>query len=251
MMIEIERLHHSFGKQQVFRDLNLDIPDGQLLALIGPSGTGKSVLLKDIVGLLRPDRGDVRIDGVSVPGAGSDELARLRRGMGYVFQDAALLDSFSVRDNLRLALDDCACESDPTYCPCRIEQALETVNLNATVLEKRPTELSGGMRKRIGVARALMNDPKVLLYDEPTSGLDPQNVAAINEAILQAHTRRGATSLVVTHDLGSVEQVAERVVLLQDGRIRFDGSVDEFFSSQDPAVEGFRGGVERTALETA
>lgn len=240
-MIRIENLHQTFGGQAVLRGVELEIHAGEVVALVGPSGTGKSVLLKTIVGLLRPGHGDVLVEGVSVPGATYAELVRLRRRMGYVFQDAALLDSLSIRENLRLALDDNACRRDPQHCPRRILQALGTVNLAEDVLDKRPAELSGGMRKRVGVARALMNEPCVLLYDEPTTGLDPQNVAAVDSVVLSARARTGATSVVVTHDMDSVGRIADRVVLLWEGRVRFDDAPAAFFASTDPVVRSFLG----------
>lgn len=248
-MIQIRNLHKAFGGRAVLRGVDLDIETGQVVALVGPSGTGKSVLLKNIVGLVAPDRGDVLVDGRSMAKASYRELNTLRRRMGYVFQDAALLDSLTIHDNLRLALDDETCDCDPDHCPRRIEMALDTVNLDPVILERRPGEVSGGMRKRVGVARALMNDPDYILYDEPTTGLDPQNVTAIADVILNARRACQATSLVVTHDLETVAAVADRIVLLREGEVRFDGTPDDFFDSDDPAILSFRGvrGVDQEA----
>ena len=240
-MIEIEGLTKSYRGRPVLERLDLEIPTGQTVALLGPSGTGKSVLLKTVVGLEAPDAGRIWVDGVSVPEASYETLRRLRRRIGYVFQDAALLDSLTIRDNLRLALDDERCDDDPGFCPRRIETSLATVNLSADILDRLPGEVSGGMRKRIGVARALMNDPDYIFYDEPTTGLDPRNVAMIADVIVNAREVCDATSLVVTHDIDIVVPVVDRVVLLADGNIRFDGDADAFMESDDPFILEFRG----------
>jgi phospholipid/cholesterol/gamma-HCH transport system ATP-binding protein len=210
-------------------------------ALVGPSGTGKSVLLKHIVGLIQPDVGDVYVDGRSVGRASYGELSQLRARMGYVFQEGALLDSLTVRENLRLALDDEAYERDPARGERTILETLALVNLDEGVLGKRPTELSGGMRKRVGVARAILNRPELVLYDEPTAGLDPRNVAHMDELIVRMRDRLGVTSVVITHDLGSVRRIADRVALLLGGRIHFSGTAAEFFDSPDPEVRAFTG----------
>jgi len=247
-MIRVENIHKRLGTRPVLRGVSLEIQQGEILALVGPSGAGKTVLLKHIIGLIPPDAGDVRVDGLPVARATYRELERLRRRMGYVFQDAALLDSLSVRENLCLALDDELCARDDLYCPRRIADALATVNLDASILDKRPNELSGGMKKRVGVARAVIHAPDVILYDEPTTGLDPQNVAQINEVIVRARDHLGATSVVVTHDLPSVRRIADRVVLLADGHPAFEGTADEFFASRDPVVVDFRGDTAPLAL---
>jgi phospholipid/cholesterol/gamma-HCH transport system ATP-binding protein len=240
-MIRIQDLHKRLAGEVVLRGVELDTCRGEILALVGPSGTGKSVLLKHVVGLLLPDRGDVLVDGRSVCRADYRELARLRARMGYVFQDAALLDSLSIRENLLLALGDEVRRRDPGLASYRVAQALETVRLPASVLQKLPGELSGGMRKRVGVARALVNAPELLLYDEPATGLDPRNVQAINQVVLEARERFTATSIVVTHDLASVDIIADRVALLVSGRIQFLGTPREFFTSDDAFVRDFTG----------
>jgi phospholipid/cholesterol/gamma-HCH transport system ATP-binding protein len=230
-MIRVDALHKQLAGQRVLDGVTLEVPRGQAVALVGPSGTGKSVLLKHIIGLMQPDSGDVVIDDVSVVRAGYKQLATLRRRIGYVFQDAALLDSLTVEENLRLALNDAACAHDPEHCARRILAALHAVNLAAPVLDKLPGELSGGMRKRVGVARALINQPDIILYDEPTTGLDPQNTAVINQTIAESR-KRNATSLVITHDIDAIRTFADRVVMLEDGRIRFDGTPADFYSTQ-------------------
>lgn len=248
-MITIEGLTKTLGGMTVLSDLDLTVEAGEVLALIGPSGTGKSVLLKHIVGLLEPDSGSVIVDGRSVTQAGYRELAEIRRGMGYVFQDAALLDSLSIRDNLRLALDDDACARDPHFAQRRIGETLAAVNLQERVLARRPGELSGGMRKRAGVARAIINQPRVLLYDEPTTGLDPGNVAAIHELILSNRERFNAASIVITHDVVSLPAFADRVALLDGGSLRFLGTPDDLLQSDAVAVLTFMGRAPASAYE--
>jgi phospholipid/cholesterol/gamma-HCH transport system ATP-binding protein len=238
-MIQINGLHKKLGGTPVLQGVDLIIEAGEVLALIGPSGTGKSVLLKHIVGLMAPDSGDVVIDNRSVRRANAGELADMRRSLGYVFQDAALLDSLTVRRNLRLALSDAEYRHDPEGAAHRIRSAIAAVNLDETVLDKLPSQLSGGMRKRVGVARAIIHEPRVLLYDEPSTGLDPRNVAAIDELVLRNRDRFGATSVIVTHDIPSVHRIADRVGLLADGRVRFLGTPKELLASNDPYVTNF------------
>jgi phospholipid/cholesterol/gamma-HCH transport system ATP-binding protein len=237
-MISIACLTKSIAGTLILDGLNLEIRHGEIVAIIGPSGTGKSVLLKHVVGLMQPDAGDVMIDGSSIVRARSGELSRLRRRVGYVFQDAALLDSLTIEENLRLALDDRLCVRQPERCRLQVHAALEAVNLDSDVLRRLPGELSGGMRKRVGVARALIHEPDIVLYDEPTTGLDPQNINVINEVIIRSRERH-ATSLVVTHDLQSIPTYADRVVLLSQGKMRFDGTPAEFIASGDPLVRSF------------
>lgn len=238
-MIRIENLHRTMAGRAVLQGIDLEIARGEVVALVGPSGVGKSVLLRHIVGLLQPDDGDVLIEGESLVRASYRDLARIRRRLGFVFQDSALLDALTVRENLRLALDDGECRRSPIYASDRIDHALGLVNLPGTVLEKLPGELSGGMRKRVGVARAVINSPSVLLYDEPTTGLDPANLHAINDLIVRSRDALGATSVVVTHDIPSLPDIADRIALLIDGRIHFLGTPAQFFISEDDAVRRF------------
>jgi phospholipid/cholesterol/gamma-HCH transport system ATP-binding protein len=244
-MIDIEGVHKVFGGRAVLSGLDLRVQTGEVVALVGPSGTGKSVLLRLLVGLLLPDHGDIRIGGRSVVRAGWRELTAIRARIGFVFQDGALLDSLTVRENLRLALDDAACRASPIHASDRIAYALDLVNLPDRVLSQLPGELSGGMRKRVGVARAVINTPDILLYDEPTTGLDPSNVCAINELIVASRDALGATSVVVTHDMGSLPAIADRVAFLDGGVIGFAGSPEEFLGSADPYVSDFLRGQHR------
>jgi phospholipid/cholesterol/gamma-HCH transport system ATP-binding protein len=240
-MIEIESLFKRMDGGWVLRGVDLMVPTGSITAVVGPSGAGKSVLLRHVIGLLVPDRGDVRIDGRSITRARYVDLPEIRRRMGYVFQDAALLDSLTVRDNLRLAMDDAMCESEPESVPRRMAATLALVNLTEEVLDKLPGDLSGGMRKRVGVARAIINEPSVVLYDEPSTGLDPRNAALIHSIIARARDRLGATSLVVTHNVLALPLIADKVALLDEGRIMFQAGPDEFLRSQEPHVLAFLG----------
>jgi phospholipid/cholesterol/gamma-HCH transport system ATP-binding protein len=217
-MITVTALHKRLGAQPVLCGVDLHVARGEVVAVIGPSGTGKSVLLKHIIGLLRPDEGDVVVDGIHVPTAARDTLLRLRRRMGYAFQDAALFDSLDVSDNLQLALADVEA-ADEGVAAARVGEALELVKLPTATLHKRPSELSGGMRKRVGVARAVINRPAIVLYDEPTTGLDPANADAMHALIRRIADDTGATSVVVTHDVQALSSFADRVITLTDGRV--------------------------------
>jgi phospholipid/cholesterol/gamma-HCH transport system ATP-binding protein len=224
-MIAIAGLHKALGGRSVLRGVELYIPRGEVAALIGPSGTGKSVLLKHIVGLIQADAGDIAVGDVSVRRASRAQLYRLRRRMGFAFQDAALLDSLDVRDNLRLALPDDEVRDD-AVAHARIDEALRLVNLDRDVLARKPAELSGGMRKRVGVARAVINRPHVILYDEPTTGLDPANASSMNALIRRIADTTGATCLVVTHEVHALHSFADRVITLEDGRVTADAHID-------------------------
>lgn len=221
-MIAVRDVHKRIGRQPVLRGVSLHAGAGECVAVVGPSGTGKSVLLKHVIGLLQPDAGTVEVDGVMVSGIARRDLVRLRRRMGYAFQDAALLDSFTVRDNLRLALDE-ATSRDAAASEGLVRAALERVNLDEAALDKLPSELSGGMRKRAGVARAVINRPRIVLYDEPTTGLDPRNAELVHGLIRRMTDESGVTSLVVTHDIHALSSFADRVVCLAEGHVVFDG----------------------------
>ncbi|HEX7120499.1 MAG TPA: ATP-binding cassette domain-containing protein [Longimicrobiales bacterium] len=238
-MIEFRGVHKSFGRLVVLSGVDLTVREGETLVLLGPSGTGKSVLIKHAIGLLEPDAGDVFVDGVSVPTASAEELARVRRNVGYVFQNAALFDSMSVLENLWLALDDDRNLRTPESCREEAGELLRRVNLDVSVLDKYPAELSGGMRKRVGVARAIASRPKYLLYDEPTTGLDPVNAENIDKLIMELRRELGVTSIVVTHDLESAFLVGDRIALLFEGRIHACGTAEEIMASTDPVVRKF------------
>jgi phospholipid/cholesterol/gamma-HCH transport system ATP-binding protein len=247
-MIEFRNVHKAFDDLQVLRGVDLVVEEGETLALLGPSGSGKSVLLKHAIGLLVPDRGDIIVDDVSVVKADEDELRELRRRLGYVFQNAALFDSLTVAENLYLAQSDDRGDRSPADCRREATELLERVNMDASVLDKLPSELSGGMRKRVGVARAIASRPSYLLWDEPTTGLDPVNADNIDELILELGRGLGVTSIVVTHDLDTAFEVGDRIALLYEGRIRACGTPTEMLESTDPVVMRF---VRRTRLQPA
>jgi phospholipid/cholesterol/gamma-HCH transport system ATP-binding protein len=235
-VIRLAGVSKSFGPNAVLRDLDLAVPEGTTLAVIGRSGTGKSVLLKCVARLLRVDRGAVRVGEVEVEAAAEDEIRAMRSRMGYVFQFAALFDSMSIGDNIEAPLRR---EGVPmAEARRRSDEVLDLVGLGG-IRGRFPGELSGGMRKRAGIARAVVSRPDYLLYDEPTTGLDPVTTAVIDELMLRLKHEMGATGIVVTHDIRSACRVADRVALLHEGRIHFEGTPDELLSSDDALVRSF------------
>ena len=247
-MIVLESLSKSFGDRGVLQGLSLEIPDGQNTVVIGPSGSGKSVTLKLIVGLLEPDAGRVVVDDVTVHELDREELADLRGRIGYVFQFAALFDSMTVAENIRLGL--ARRGYDEADIGARTEESLAVVDLSGTG-DKYPAELSGGMRKRVGIARAIALKPRYILYDEPTTGLDPITAAVMDQLIMRTRDL-GVTGLVVTHDMRSAFTVGDRVAMLHDGTIRQVGSVDQIQASHDPVVRQFiEGRPSPTIIEPA
>jgi phospholipid/cholesterol/gamma-HCH transport system ATP-binding protein len=235
-VIEIDALAKAFGRAVVLDGVSFTVPDGSTTVVLGRSGTGKSVLLKHIVGLLRPDRGRVVVDGREVAALDPDELAALRGEIGYVFQFAALFDSLSCAGNIGLGL--IRRGLDPAEVAARTAEALGIVGL-PEVADRFPAELSGGMRKRVGIARAVALRPRYILWDEPTTGLDPVTTATMDQLMQRVRRELGVTSVVVTHDLRSAFQVADRVVLLHEGTVRTHGTPDEIRASEDPVVRQF------------
>jgi phospholipid/cholesterol/gamma-HCH transport system ATP-binding protein len=238
-VIELRGVHKRFGRHVVLDGVDFAVEEGQTVALLGPSGTGKSVLLKHIIGLLTPDRGEVLVDGLSVASLGREALAALRRRIGYAFQTGALFDSVSVFENIRLGINDEVCSRDPDFCRRRVAECLRLVNLPADVARLMPNQLSGGMRKRVGIARAIAGSPKYLLYDEPTSGLDPVNADVMDGLIENLQRELHATSVVVSHDVRGSFRVADRIALLHQGKIRAVGTPEEFMAVKDDVVRGF------------
>jgi len=236
-VIEFRDLHKAFGPKPVLAGLSLRIADGETLVIIGYSGTGKSVALKHIVGLLQPDAGDVIVDGQAVSTLERDDLTKLRQGIGYVFQFAALFDSMTVADNLALGLRRRRELSDEEI-DDRVREALAVVDLSGTE-ERLPAELSGGMRKRVGIARAIALQPRYILYDEPTTGLDPVTSAVIDRLMVRTREHLGVTGVVVTHDMRSAYTVGDRIAMLYEGRIRQVGTVAEIQETEDPVVRQF------------
>lgn len=235
-MISLTDVTRRFGPKEVLRGVSLEIPDGQTTVLLGYSGGGKSVTLKLIAGLLRPDRGRVEVDGENVPDLGPDELVRLRGKIGYVFQFAALFDSMTVEENIRLGLRRRGLDEDEMA--ERVQESLRVVDLPGTEA-RYPAELSGGMRKRVGIARAIALRPRYILYDEPTTGLDPVTSAVIDQLMLRTTRDLGVTAVVVTHDMRSAYTVGDRIALLYEGSIRQVGTVSEIQNTADPIVRQF------------
>jgi phospholipid/cholesterol/gamma-HCH transport system ATP-binding protein len=238
-MIRLIGVYKRFESLVVLEGVDFEVRKGETIALLGPSGTGKSVLLKHINGLIHPDRGEVYVDGQPVSALKRRQLSELRSRIGYVFQFGALFDSMSVAENIKLGITDEACSADEPYCNARVVECLELVNLPADTARKYPAELSGGMRKRVGIARAIAGQPEYLLYDEPTSGLDPVNADVIDELVVKLRDTLGVTSVVVTHDVRGAFRVADRVALLTDGKIRAMGTPLEFRESRDEVVREF------------
>ncbi|MEX2049309.1 MAG: ABC transporter ATP-binding protein [Gemmatimonadota bacterium] len=237
MSIELVNIHKAFGDKEVLKGLTLTVPDGSTTTVVGGSGTGKSVALKHIVGLLKPDEGDVWVDGENVTRLDRDSLYKLRRNVGYVFQFAALFDSMTIAENVGLGLRRMP-DVSPSDIAQRVAECLRLVDLEG-LEDRTPAELSGGQRKRVGIARAIATNPKYLLYDEPTTGLDPVTAAVIDELIIRMSEELGATGVVITHDMRSAFRISDRMAMLYDGRIRFEGTTEEFKSADDPVLQGF------------
>ncbi|MBS1902271.1 MAG: ABC transporter ATP-binding protein [Bacteroidetes bacterium] len=236
-MIEIRNLKKSFGERHVLRGVSFTVHDGETVAIIGQSGCGKSVLLKLIVGLLEPDAGDVVVDGINTAVAPEGVLYPLRRQIGFLFQSAALFDSMTVYENVVLGLWEQG-ERDEQKLRQLATEKLELVGLGG-ILDHKPSELSGGMRKRVGLARALAMNPKYIFYDEPTTGLDPVTSDQIDDLILSVTNRYKATNLIITHDLFTVERIAKRVIFLYEGLVYFDGTPGELQTSSDTVIKQF------------
>ena len=236
-MISLQNVYKAFGSHQVLNGFSLEVREGETMVIIGYSGTGKSVAIKHIVGLLEPDKGTVFVDDLEVPKLKRRELYALRSHIGYVFQFSALFDSLTVNDNVAMGLVK-AGTFTPKEIADRVQEALELVDLPEAG-NTSPVELSGGMRKRVGIARAIAHRPKYMLYDEPTTGLDPVTAAVIDELMVRMQKQLGVTSIVITHDMRSAYQVGTRIAMLFEGRVRQVGTVDEIRHSEDPVVRQF------------
>jgi len=239
--ILLEDIHKAFGDKKILRGFTLEVKEGETVALIGASGSGKSVMLKHIVGLITPDRGRVVVDGTEVVGLPRDELYDLRRKVGYVFQFAALFDSMTIGENVGMGLRRVAGMTEEEIRQ-RVEESLAVVELEGFE-DRLPSEISGGQRKRVGLARGIATRPQYVLYDEPTTGLDPVTTTVIDRLILRARDELKVTSIVVTHDMNSAFRVADRIGMLYDGQVRFIGTPDEIRATEDPVVKGFVEGI--------
>jgi phospholipid/cholesterol/gamma-HCH transport system ATP-binding protein len=248
-LVELRAVEVGFGRSRVLRNINLSIPRGQTLAIIGESGCGKTVLLKTIIGLVRPTRGQALFDGRDMARLGDAELTHERRRFGFVFQGAALFDSMTVGQNVAFPLREHTRMPEPEIRETVLARLAE-VGLPESVASKKPAELSGGMRKRVGLARALALSPELVLYDEPTTGLDPIMSDVINELILRTRRQRPVTGIVVTHDMRTARKVADRVIMLyplgrlgpEEPQIVFDGTAEAIDRSRDPRVTQFVNG---------
>ena len=238
-MIEIRGLRKVLNDKAVLDGVDLDIHEGMSLVIMGPSGTGKSVLLKHIVGLFDPDDGEILVEGMSVPRAGGKEIKEIRSKISYVFQNAALFDSLTAGQNIQLGLSEEHCRKVYAHTDPLVLEAISHVNLGNEVLSLLPAELSGGMQKRVAIARAIVGRQKYILYDEPTTGLDPVNANVINRLIARLQGELGATSIIVTHDVESAFFLGDRIVLLANGRVQASGTPSELRESRDPIVQDF------------
>jgi phospholipid/cholesterol/gamma-HCH transport system ATP-binding protein len=238
--IEFVDVHKSFGSNHVLRGLNMGLPEGQISMILGPSGTGKSVCIKHIVGLLYPDQGDVIVDGQSIPALSDDDLFETRKKFGVLFQDGALFGSLNLYDNVAFPLRQHTEKGDEEIAEI-VNRRLREVGLGDAG-EKMPNELSGGMRKRAGFARSLVLDPAIVLFDEPDSGLDPVRTALLCELIKEVHAENGGSYVVITHDILSARRVAEYIAILWRGRIVESGPAEDLFDSENAFVRQFLAG---------
>ncbi len=248
VMLRLVDVHKSFGKQHVLRGIDLELRRGETTVIIGPSGTGKSVLLKLIVGLLKPDRGEVYFEGHRVDRLTPEQLVQVRKKIGFLFQMGALFDSMNVEQNITFPLREHTDATDDEQ-RVRCDRVLRMVGLGG-IEQKMPGDLSGGQRKRVALARAIVLEPRLVLYDEPTTGLDPIRADVINELIISLAKRLGITSVVVTHDMASADKIADRMVMLYDGHVVADEAPDAFHRLDNDLVQRFiRGQADQDELD--
>lgn len=238
VVLEVKHLYKSFGDNHVLKDFSLELHRGENLVVLGKSGSGKSVLIKCIIGLMVPERGEIRVLGNNVIGLTKEELDRMRTRVGFLFQSNALYDSMTVRENLEFPLRRHGRDKSHSEVNDLVMEALVNVGLPHTV-ELMPSELSGGMRKRVALARTMILKPEIMLYDEPTTGLDPITSKEINDLILKVQEIYKTSSIIISHDMGCVKYTANRVALLVDGRCFASGSYEDLQQHTDPAVQGF------------
>ena len=246
-MIEVKNLYKSFDEKGVLSDINFSLQRGQAVTIVGKSGAGKSVLLKCLIGLLKPDKGTIYVDNKLINSMSFSQLQEIRATIGMVFQFGALFDSLTVRDNINLALRKLTKLSEDEIQE-RVINSLESVDM-ANTEDLMPAELSGGMKKRVGIARAIAIKPTYLFYDEPTTGLDPVMTDSINRLICKFQSTEKVTSVIITHEMRTVYDVADRVILLHDGKIRFDGNPNDIKNVDDPVVQQFITGDSTLALK--
>ena len=247
-MIQTRNVRKSFGSSEVLRGIDLEIEQGESVVILGRSGCGKSVYLKHLVALIEPDDGEVLVDGIQIVGMRERQLLEVRRKFGMLFQNAALFDSMTVAENVGFVLEQ---ERKLTRGEIdkRVAKALDLVELDGTQ-NKKPAELSGGMRKRVGLARAIIYQPQIVLYDEPTTGLDPVVSDSIDKLIMRVNEQLKVTTIAVTHDMRSARRIGTRIVLFHEGRVYHSGTPDETFNSTDPVVSRFIEGVSDSREDT-
>ncbi len=238
-MIKIEDIHKSFGRTKVLNGVSLEVKQGELVALVGGSGSGKSVLLKHIAGLLRPDSGFIYINGTEITGLNKRQLELVRKEFGFLFQGGALFDSLTLFENVAFPLTE-KLRLPKEEVTQRVLHYLDLVGLSGSE-EKYPSQVSGGMIKRAALARSLITEPKIMLFDEPTTGLDPQMSLSILNLIRSVHDRLNLTGIIVTHAIPSVFKFTNRILMIYEGRIYFDGSPEEFKRSEEPIIRRFLG----------
>lgn len=237
-VIEIEHLQKSFGQQQVLKDINLSLYNGENLVILGKSGSGKSVLIKCIIGLLIPDSGRINVFGKNLNELNKDELSALKQQIGFLFQSGALFDSMTVKENLLFPLRRIKKELTKKQLEEKITEVLKQVGL-LDALNKMPSQLSGGMRKRISLARTIVLNPLIMLYDEPTTGLDPITSDEISALIMEVQKEYKTSSIIITHDINCAQQIADRIMILQDGAVYKEGTAKDFEDSSDPVIKSF------------
>ncbi len=238
-MIEIRDLHKSFGDHHVLEGIDITVDKGTTFVVLGGSGSGKTVLMKHVIGLLLPDSGTVVVNEIDIPSLRGRELTEARAMFGMVFQGAALFDSMTIFENVAFPLRERERSMKAAEVRRRVIEKLKVVDLDEDVLGRFPSELSGGMRKRVALARAVVHDPKVVLYDEPTTGLDPITTAYVDEMIMQAKVKLGVTSMVISHDIASAFKVADKIAVLYDGHIAAQGTPEEVRRSEHPYVQRY------------
>lgn len=237
-VIEIENLKKTFEGKEILRGIDLQLPREENLAVCGRSGIGKTVLIKCMVGLMQPDSGKINVLGKDMMNPSHKDLEFIRKKIGFLFQGAALYDSMSVRENLSFTLKRSAFTGSKTVITERVEEVLESVGL-VDAIDKMPAELSGGMKKRVGLARTLIKKPEIILYDEPTTGLDPATSMEINEMILDVRKSNKVTSVIITHDMNCVRMTSDRMLIIRDGLIYAEGTFEQLQSSDDPWISSF------------
>lgn len=237
-MIEVENLYKSFGEKNILKGVNLHLQKGENLGILGKSGMGKSVLTKCIVKLIEPDAGSIKVMGKDILSMSNNQLDKMRTNIGYLFQGGALYDSMSIKDNLAFPIRRTLMHKDPHEVQGTIEEALRSVGL-LDAIHKMPSELSGGMKKRVGLARALILKPKVILYDEPTTGLDAVTSGEISELMLKVREDYQASSIIITHDMKCAKITTSRILILEDGVFFAEGSYDELNNSKDKKINAF------------